>query len=321
MADSYTTQLRILKMENGSHTDDWGTQTNTNWDLVEAAIAGYRQLNVAGGASVSVSVANGATDEQRYAFIETIGALTSNISVILVSTAKEYIFRNSCTGSFTLTAKCSGSTGVVVPQGHNIHLWCDGSSIRSAITQIDTINVSALGAVSISADSVITSVATVAQINATVKASVSTANVVGILSVGGETDLVGALSVTGAANFKGGVSVSGTVLANGAFANTIVSLTDAASIAINMALGNVFQVTLAGNRTLAAPTNIRFGQPIMIYVIQDATGGRTLTYNSVFKFESGTTTALTSTANAVDVVVAVARTSILLDTVVRNDFR
>jgi hypothetical protein len=84
---------------------------------------------------------------------------------------------------------------------------------------------------------------------------------------------------------------------------TPVALTDATSIATNLALGNNFSVTLAGNRTLAAPTNIVAGQSGAIIITQDATGSRTLAYASTWKFAAGIAPSLTVTANAVDVLV------------------
>lgn len=104
-----------------------------------------------------------------------------------------------------------------------------------------------------------------------------------------------------------GTKVSGTVAKTDAVQaftaaqrGTYVTLTDAATIATDMSLGNNFQVTLAGNRTLGAPTNVVAGQSGIIRVVQDATGSRTLAYNSVFKFPAGTAPTLTTTANAVD---------------------
>jgi len=82
---------------------------------------------------------------------------------------------------------------------------------------------------------------------------------------------------------------------------TPVSLTDAATIAVDLSLGNNFTVTLAGNRTLGAPTNVTAGQSGVIVVTQDTTGSRTLAYNSVYKFVGGTAPTLTTTASAVDV--------------------
>lgn len=59
-----------------------------------------------------------------------------------------------------------------------------------------------------------------------------------------------------------------------------VALTDAATIATNAALGNRFRVTLAGNRTLGAPTNPTDGQEAIWEFIQDATGSRTITLDT-----------------------------------------
>ena len=84
-----------------------------------------------------------------------------------------------------------------------------------------------------------------------------------------------------------------------------VVLTDASTIATNAALGNLFRVTLGGNRTLGAPTNPTDGQRAVWELIQDATGGRTLTLNSVFAL--GTTISsvtLTTGANKRDFLTA-----------------
>lgn len=81
----------------------------------------------------------------------------------------------------------------------------------------------------------------------------------------------------------------------------VVALTDASSIATDMALGNNFSVTLGGNRTLANPTNLVAGQSGVIVITQDGTGSRTLAYGNYFKFSNGTAPTLTTTASAVDV--------------------
>ena len=80
----------------------------------------------------------------------------------------------------------------------------------------------------------------------------------------------------------------------------IVTLTDAATIAIDANLGNDFRVTLGGNRTLGAPTNPTNGQRILIQVKQDATGSRTLGYNAAFSFGAGSAPVLSTAANKVD---------------------
>lgn len=67
---------------------------------------------------------------------------------------------------------------------------------------------------------------------------------------------------------------------------SLVTLTDAASIAVDGAMGSAFQLTLGGNRALANPTNLVAGQTYTFLVRQDATGGRQLAWGSSYRFPS-----------------------------------
>jgi hypothetical protein len=83
---------------------------------------------------------------------------------------------------------------------------------------------------------------------------------------------------------------------------TPVALSDGATIAVDLSLGNNFSVVLGGNRTLGDPTNVTAGQSGVIVVTQDGTGSRTLAYaGTKYKFAGGTAPTLTTTAAAVDV--------------------
>jgi hypothetical protein len=82
------------------------------------------------------------------------------------------------------------------------------------------------------------------------------------------------------------------------------ALTDAATINVDAALSNHFLVTLAGNRTLANPTNLRDGGIYNFYVKQDGTGSRTLGYGSLFKWPGGSAPSLTTSGNALDLIIA-----------------
>jgi hypothetical protein len=79
-----------------------------------------------------------------------------------------------------------------------------------------------------------------------------------------------------------------------------VALTDGATITPDFAAGQNFSVTLAGNRTLANPTDIVAGQTGSVVVTQDGTGSRTLAYGTYWDFAAGTAPTLTTTAAAVD---------------------
>ena len=86
----------------------------------------------------------------------------------------------------------------------------------------------------------------------------------------------------------------------------VVTLTDAATIAINASLGNTFTVTLGGNRTLGTPTNPSSGQKIIVRVTQNGTGGRTLSYSSDWNLGTDFVgLPLSTAANATDYIGAI----------------
>lgn len=87
---------------------------------------------------------------------------------------------------------------------------------------------------------------------------------------------------------------------DGAAVADIVSLTDGTSIAINFNDGQNFAVQLTDNRTLENPTNCVPGQTGSIFVIQDGTGSRTLSFGANYKFPGGTAPTLSTGASACD---------------------
>ncbi len=79
------------------------------------------------------------------------------------------------------------------------------------------------------------------------------------------------------------------------------TLTDGATINWDLRYEQVATVTLAGNRTLANPTNARSGGTYILIVKQDATGSRTLSFGINYAFPGGTAPTLSTEASAVDV--------------------
>ena len=79
-------------------------------------------------------------------------------------------------------------------------------------------------------------------------------------------------------------------------------------------------MTIGGNRVLLM-TNPTVGQTGYIYVIQDGTGSRTLTYPTQWKYSGGTAPTLTTDANAVDVLVYNVRSATLIDVLFAADFK
>ena len=80
------------------------------------------------------------------------------------------------------------------------------------------------------------------------------------------------------------------------------TLTDAATIAWDLSSNQVAKVILGGNRTLGNPTFSKAGGVYVLFVTQDATGSRTLTYGSNYRWSTGNLTpTLTTTPNRTDI--------------------
>ena len=79
-----------------------------------------------------------------------------------------------------------------------------------------------------------------------------------------------------------------------------LTLTDGTTVSWNTAQGQTAKITLGGNRTMAAPTNLLDGAFYNLQVIQDGTGSRTMSWNSVFKWIGGAAPDLSTTAGAND---------------------
>lgn len=79
------------------------------------------------------------------------------------------------------------------------------------------------------------------------------------------------------------------------------TLTDGANIAWDLNNNQVTSVTLAGNRTLDNPTNMKDGGTYILRVVQDGVGSRTLSFGTAYKFPSGTAPTLSTGTNAVDI--------------------
>jgi len=93
----------------------------------------------------------------------------------------------------------------------------------------------------------------------------------------------------------------------------LVTLTDGATVNIDFNAGVNFTWTLGASRTLGVPTNTKNGQNGVIYLVQGGSGGNTITWNGVFKFQNATAPTLSTALNAVDRLTYFIRSSTHID--------
>lgn len=86
-----------------------------------------------------------------------------------------------------------------------------------------------------------------------------------------------------------------------AISSATVNITYASTVAVNWASGDVQAITLTGNWTPSAFSNIRDGARYVLRIKQDGSGSKTITWPAIIKWAGGSAPVLTTTANKTDV--------------------
>lgn len=106
-----------------------------------------------------------------------------------------------------------------------------------------------------------------------------------------------------AAGFRTGTATDEALTAGAVWdAGALVGLTDAATVAVDLATGINFSLDIGGNRTLGNPSNTKVGQTGIIQITQ-TTGSHTLAYGSNWEFVGGSPPTLSTAAGAKDILV------------------
>lgn len=124
MADTFSTNLGLRLQQIGGNNNSWGGYNNTNFDTVDAKFGDLTSISTTGGTTVL-------TDTQEIvAAISVGGALVANAVIEFSGRGGFWIVKNATTGSYTVTCKVNGQTGVAIDQGNTALIWCDGTDIR-----------------------------------------------------------------------------------------------------------------------------------------------------------------------------------------------
>lgn len=247
---------------------------------------------VQGGVTVKATAAQIRTYTLGNAFTQFTGPTTSDKTFTLPDASATIVTQGGALGtpsSGTLT----NCTGLVLTGGSGVTgalPAANGGTGKTAYTTGDLLQATS--------GSALNSLAAVATGNVLISGGVGTVSSWG--KVGLTTHVSGTLPVA-----NGGTNATSANAARVNINQGTAALTDAATIATDASLGNVFTVTLGGNRTLGAPTNLAAGATYIWIITQDGTGSRTLSYNAVFKWPGGAAPTLSTAAGAVDIICGV----------------
>ena len=127
MSSQYTTSLKIQEIGNGEQSGIWGSTTNTNWTLIEQAVAGVQTITMA-NTNYTLSNLNGLLDEARNMVLIVTGTNNTTYQVIAPLVSKMYVVTNNTTGGNAITIGASSGSVVTIPNGTTAQVYCDGST-------------------------------------------------------------------------------------------------------------------------------------------------------------------------------------------------
>ncbi len=302
MTATYTTRIRLTKQGTGDNDSTWGVVLNDEViDLTDYAIAGYTTISLAAG-DVSLTINDGAADEARSAMLELTGTLTGDRGVYLpTNISKSYIVKNDTSGAYSTTVLINGGTGSAIPQGASVIVFTDGTTVTPAT------------------DSTGLGLGTAAELNFGTSINelipVSSADT-RYANVSSDETITGAYTFTSTTSFNTTEVIAS---ATQAYSKPVSVAVASSAVSLDFSTGNNFTTILNGNVSIANPTTPQPGQSGIIYIRQDGTGSRTMSFNSNWDFAGGTAPTLSTAASAVDALIYNVQTSTAISAFVQQN--
>ena len=127
MADTLTPNIKLTNQTEGGNANTWGQISDDNMERIDDVLGDITLISTTGGTTTL-------TDTQELVnAIEISGTLVANATIVFSGRGGSWVIRNATTGSYTLTCKVSGQTGVSVDQGATTTVYCNGTDIRNAV--------------------------------------------------------------------------------------------------------------------------------------------------------------------------------------------
>jgi hypothetical protein len=301
-----TTAIGSLNTSVASNTSN--IATNNSAIAAEATTARAAELTLTNNLASSTASITANTSS--------INSLNTNIAsnTISITSLSSFVLGQVATSSsseLTITNNLSANTAAINSLNTNVEsntksITANTNAIASEATTARAAELTLTNNVASNTSSITSNTTSINNLNTNVVSNISSINSLNT-TIAAATNSNTANTIVkrdASGNFSAG-TINASTINTPIYASTPQALTDGAIISWNPANGLNASVTLAGNRTLSFTSTPVAGSYGTLVVTQDATGGRTITLpsttNKVLGSTSGTTIALSTTANANDI--------------------
>ena len=263
MSDTFSTNLKIRLPQTGAYNNTWGAVINSDtFQALDNAVAGSAIVAIGSTTSYSMpAMSNGSDTVSRYFCIRFSGTPPGTVTVTMPS---------SVNSKFYLVDNYNTGQQLTFTYGSGSTNTVNVAAGEKRLIwcdgancwDVDTASATTLGGLAA------TNFARVTRTAAEIAANTTVINV-----------------FTGVTNVH---------------PYTTLTLPVGSTITLDPTQGDSQRITLTGNYSIGVPSSAQDGSEIDLSVIQDGTGGRTLTWNSIFLFEGGAQPVLSAVAGGID---------------------
>ena len=129
MASTYVNDLRLNEMATGDASGSWGTETNTNLELIAEAFSFGTEAITTNADTHTTTIADGATDPGRSMFLKYTGTLDSACTITIApnTISKLWFIENGTSGSQNIIIKQGSGATITIPPGDTKAIYSDGA--------------------------------------------------------------------------------------------------------------------------------------------------------------------------------------------------
>ena len=284
-------------MGNGEDSGTWGSISNTNWNLMEQAVAGVQTITMA-NSNYTLTNLNGVSDEARNMVLVVQGTNSAIYQVIApLNQSKMYVVSNQTTGGYAITIGASTGSIVTIPNGVTAQVYTDGTNFYSAQTgsagnflvngnlsvtgnQVDVGNMSVGGTLGVTGAATFSTIPT----SPTATAGDNSTNVATTAYVYNAVGTLGTMASQNANNVAiTGGTINGVTGTNSGM--TVGTATNATNVSGTVAAANggtgLTSSSTNGNVLRSDGSTWTSAVPINISTAQASTSGSTITFGSI----------------------------------------
>ncbi len=231
---TYVNDLRLKEIGTGESSGTWGTETNTNLELIGEALGFGTEAITTNADTHTTTVADGSTDPGRAMYIKYTGTLDSACTITIApnTMSRMHFIENGTSGSQNIIISQGTGANVTIPAGDVKAVYLDGAgsgaAVADAFASLNVVDLKVEDDLTVTDDLIVNG-------DIDLEGSIDvngTANL-DVVDIDGAVDMATTLTLAGNADFNGDLDVDGTTNLDAVDIDGAVQIDATLSVGVN----------------------------------------------------------------------------------------